>query len=95
MHVRLLALILKELLAVWRDPKSRMTLIVPPLIQLFVFSYAATYDVTNVTLAVLDEDGGAEAREFLSRFEGAPAFARILRVGSEGELRHLVDTREA
>ncbi|MEO5338008.1 MAG: ABC transporter permease, partial [Magnetospirillum sp. WYHS-4] len=40
-------------------------------------------------------DGGAEAREFLSRFEGAPAFARILRVGSEGELRHLVDTREA
>jgi ABC-2 type transport system permease protein len=92
---RLLALVTKEILAIWRDPKSRFTLIVPPLIQLFVFSYAATYDVTNISVAVLDEDGGPEAREFLSRFEGAPAFARLLPVAREADLRRLIDTRRA
>lgn len=95
MLTRLVALIVKEMLAVWRDPKSRMTLIVPPLIQLFVFSYAATYDVTNVTMAVLDEDGGAQAREFLSRFEAAPTFSKVIRVTHEGEMRRLIDSREA
>ena len=95
MLVRMLALIVKELLAIWRDPKSRFTLIVPPLIQLFVFSYAATYDATNISVAVLDEDGGPEAREFLSRFEGAPAFAHLLPVAREADLRRLLDTRRA
>ena len=41
-------LIVKELLAVLRDPKSRDHLIVPPLVQLLVFSYAATLEVKNV-----------------------------------------------
>lgn len=44
---RLRALIVKELLAVLRDPKGRMILILPPLVQLLVFSYAATLEVRN------------------------------------------------
>lgn len=44
---RLKALIVKELLAVLRDPKGRTVLIGPPIIQLLVFSYAATLEVTN------------------------------------------------
>ena len=63
MFARILALIIKEMLAVWRDKKSRFVLIVPPLIQLAVFSYAATYDVTHVTMAVLNEDTGLAGRE--------------------------------
>ncbi len=42
---RLKALIVKELLAVLRDPKGRAIVIIPPLVQLFVFSYAATLEV--------------------------------------------------
>ena len=59
MWTRLIALIVKELLSVWRDRKSRFVLVVPPLVQLFVFSYAATYDVTNVRIAVFNQDAGA------------------------------------
>ena len=44
---RLKALIVKELLAVLRDPKGRTILIGPPIIQLLVFSYAATLEVKN------------------------------------------------
>lgn len=39
---RLLALVRKEFLALFRDPKSRVILIAPPVLQLLVFSYAAT-----------------------------------------------------
>ena len=56
MWQRIRTLIVKELLAVWRDPKSRMILIVPPLIQMLVFSFAATQEVKNV------RDRGAEPR---------------------------------
>ena len=53
---QVLALIVKELLAVLRDAKSRSVLILPPLIQLMVFGYAATYDLDHVPMAIYDED---------------------------------------
>ena len=42
---RLQAMIMKELWAVLRDPRSRLVLFVPPLLQLFVFTFATTLDV--------------------------------------------------
>ena len=58
MMTRLIAQIVKELLSYLRDPKSRLTLVGPPLMQLLVFSYAATLEVDNIDLAVLDQDNG-------------------------------------
>ena len=58
MWTRLKALIVKELLVVLRDPKSRTIIIVPPLVQLLVFSYAATLEVKNVDLLALNHDSG-------------------------------------
>lgn len=95
MWQRLLALVHKEFLALFKDPKSRIVLIVPPLIQLLVFGYAATFDLKQVPYAVYDEDGGAPARALLARFEGAEAFRRVATVRSEGEIAPLVDVRDA
>lgn len=92
---RLLALVLKELLAVWRDRKSRFVLVVPPLVQLAVFSYAATYEVSNITLAVLNQDAGPHGTELVSRFQGAPDFARILPLSHQGEVAEVIDSRRA
>lgn len=55
--VRITSLVKKELLAVLRDKKSRMALIIPPIIQICIFGYAATMNVTRVPYAVLDKDG--------------------------------------
>ena len=74
---RLSALIVKELLVILRDRKSRVLLIVPPLMQLILFSYAATLDVTNVKIAVLNLDGGRWSTEFVSRIQGSPVFREI------------------
>ena len=78
MWQRLFALIKKELLVVLRDPKSRGMLIGPPLLQLILFSYAATLDVTNIDIAVLNRDSGRWSHEFISRVQGAPAFHSIV-----------------
>lgn len=93
MHQRILALIRKEFLALLKDPKSRMVLIVPPLIQLLVFGYAATFDLKEVPYAVYNEDRGMAARDLLARFRGAPSFRQVAELGAAAEIAPLVDAR--
>ena len=88
---RLKALILKELLAVLRDPRARMILIVPPLVQLVVFSYAVTLEVKNVDIAVLDRDHGYWSQELLQRIDGAPSFRALVPVQTQAALRQAID----
>jgi ABC-2 type transport system permease protein len=73
MRARLLAQIVKELLSYLRDPRSRLTLIGPPLAQLFIFSFAMTLDVSNVAIAVLNDDTGRWSQEMIERV-GASSF---------------------
>lgn len=88
---RIRHLIVKELLAVWRDPKSRMILIVPPIVQLLVFAFAMTQEVTHVNMAVLNQDLGLQSRALVARFAGSPWFARIIPLKGEGEAKTLLD----
>lgn len=95
MITRLVAQIVKELLSLLRDPRSRLVLVVPPLAQLFVFSFAATLDVTNVSVAVLNDDSGRWSREMIQRLEGASFVGELTFVDSPERLASMVDRREA
>lgn len=90
---RLGAMIVKELWAVLRDPKSRIVLFVPPLMQLFIFTFATTLDVTNVDVGVLDRSSGAHSAELVQRIAGSPNFRQIVRLRSFDELEHAVDNQ--
>jgi len=92
---RIATLILKELQALLQDRQSRMLLIVPVLLQLAVFPFAATLEVKNNTLAVFNEDAGAESAELVQRLSRAQAFTRILYLNSEREMRQSIDRQEA
>ena len=81
MWLRIRSLFVKELLAVWRDPKGRFVLLVPPVIQMLIFSYAATQEVKNVRIAVLNQDMGTAARDLVARFEGSPNFREVIHLG--------------
>ena len=61
----------KEFIQTLRDPHMRWLLFGPPLIQMLVFGYAATLDVRNVELAVLDLDNTQESRELVARFSAS------------------------
>ncbi|HHJ80633.1 MAG TPA: ABC transporter permease [Candidatus Tenderia electrophaga] len=90
----ILALVLKEFLAVLRDKRSRFVLIAPPVVQLLVFSFAATYDLNHVPVAIYNEDQGTEARQLIARIEGSPTFQIVAQVGQDDEVAALIDNRE-
>jgi ABC-2 type transport system permease protein len=92
---RIRALVVKELLALLKDKRSRTVIIVPPLLQLIVFSYAATYDLNHVPYAVLNEDTGAASRSLLARFEGAPTFERVAWLQGNVEIQPIIDNQGA
>jgi ABC-2 type transport system permease protein len=92
---RVYALIIKEFLALLKDKKSRLVVIVPPLIQLLVFSYAATFDLNEAPYAVLNEDPGQASRELLAGFEGSSTFRLVAALDHVGQITPLIDTKEA
>lgn len=89
------ALIVKELLAMLRDAKSRSVLIAPPLIQLMVFGYAATYDLDHVPMAIYDKDSSQASRDLVAHFLGAPTFRLVAMLHSSQQIDALIDSREA
>lgn len=91
---RLAALIMKELLAAFRDPRGRMALVLPPLIQLFLFAFAATLEVSNVPIGVVNQDWGAQSAQLVSRFERATAFSEIRFYASEKEAQAAIDRQD-
>ncbi|PIW47042.1 MAG: antibiotic ABC transporter permease [Zetaproteobacteria bacterium CG12_big_fil_rev_8_21_14_0_65_54_13] len=92
---RIVALVGKEFLALLKDKKSRFVLIGPPIIQLLVFGYAATFDLNHVPYALYNEDGGAISRQLAARFAGAPAFDLIATIRRDTDIRPLIDDRQA
>ncbi len=95
MWTRLQSLIVKELLVVLRDPRSRIILVVPPLIQLVIFAFAATLEVKNVDLVVLNRDEGRSGLELVRRLEGSPTFRTVAPVHDPSELRRAIDQQRA
>jgi len=90
---RIWSLIIKEFLAVWQDRKSRLVLILPPVLQLFVFAWAATLDVNNVSIGVLNKDSGKWSHELIQRFDGSPTFKHIQYYQTEDELKEAIENQ--
>jgi pyoluteorin transport system permease protein len=92
---RILALVRKELLTIFKDPRGRSSLFIPPILQCLLYGYAATYDLSDVPYALLDEDGSASSRELLARLDGSRIFRRVADVREEAELADEVNERRA
>src|ERR1019366_4542106 len=91
---RILALIMKELSALWKDPKTRFIILVPPLVQVVLFAYAATYDVTNVPLGIWNDDAGAQSAELVRRFAGSPAFHVVATFQAPARAQAALDAKD-
>src|SRR3546814_1068876 len=63
---RLRAQFIKEVLSILRDPRSRMIVFVPPLLQLLVFAFAATLEVRNIDIAVHNQRSEEHTSELQS-----------------------------
>lgn len=88
---RVLSLIIKEFHSVWRDKKSRSVIFLPPIMQLFIFSYAATLDITNIKLGILDYDNTEITREFTRQIKSSRYFSKIYNFKNHKELKKAID----
>lgn len=92
---RILSLVKKEFIVIWKDPKSRGMIIALPLIQLFVFSNAITMEVTNIDMVVLDRANSVESRELIAKFDNSTRFRHIFYAQNEIELKKHIETQKA
>ena len=88
---RTAAIIKKEFLQTLREPRMRVVLLLPPLIQLIIFGYAVNLDVENSPIAWMDQDRTPESRELLAEFEGASQFQVTHLPEGEAEIQALLD----
>jgi ABC-2 type transport system permease protein len=91
MWLRILTLIQKEVLAVLRDPRNRMALVIPPILQLFLFSFTGTLEVKHVTLGIWNQDYGQVANELIERLSASPNFGHVEFAHSRQELQQMID----
>src|SRR5207244_4503320 len=91
MWLRIVTLIRKEVLAVFRDPRNRVALILPPILQLFLFSFTGTLEVKHVQLGIWNRDYGQVSNELIQRLSASPYFAKIQFANSREEFQHMID----
>lgn len=92
---RIRALVLKELQALLGDPSSRALLLMPVMLQLLLFPFAATLDVTNASIAIYNRDAGIPATELVQRFASSSAFTEIIPIRSQKEMEEAIESRSA
>ena len=91
MFHRIITLIVKELQALLRDRKGRMILIMPVILQLGLFPLAATLEVKNNVLGVLNQDTGRESLELIERCSKASAFSTLVMFHGQAELTKAIN----
>ena len=91
MWQRILVILHKEFRQALREPRMRVVMFVPPLIQLVLFGYAVNLDVDHVRIAWMDEDRTPQSRELRAAFEGSGRFEIAAGVERERGIQELLD----
>lgn len=92
---RILALVKKEFLNIWKDPKSRAAIFILPLIQFFIYADSITLDIKNLNVVVCDRSHTQESRDLLSMFAHSDKVKSIEYTNQEKKIQEKLDLREA
>ncbi|MFI5208324.1 MAG: ABC transporter permease [Gemmatimonadales bacterium] len=88
---RLLAIARKEILQVRRDPRSLAMAFLVPAAMIVFFGYIISFDVTDIKLAVTDQDRTQASRELVQAFEAAGRFRVTERPERTTDIAPLLD----
>ena len=94
MKSRLIAIVRKEFIQLFRDKRMLALIMVIPLMQLFLLSYAVSNDVRDLPMAVFDQSHSAESRTLLDAYRATDYFKMSYFVASDMELRQLIEMNE-
>jgi ABC-2 type transport system permease protein len=90
---RIYHLVLKEILLLLKDPQVRFMMIGPPIIQLLIFSYAATLELNHVKIAIVNHDTASLSNELTTSLAASPFVQEILYTQSQN-LPDLLDSQQ-
>jgi ABC-2 type transport system permease protein len=91
MWERIYMIMRKEFIQALREPRMRIMLFLPPLLQLVLFGFAVNLDVDHARIAWMDMDRTPESRDLRYRFEGSGRFDVVAEPRTEEEVRRLLD----
>src|SRR5215831_20421803 len=91
MWERIRVILRKEFLQALREPRMRVLLFLPPVIQLLVFGFAVNLDVDRARIAWMDMDATPASRELRDRFTGSGRFEIVAVPESESQVQRVMD----
>jgi ABC-2 type transport system permease protein len=94
MKTRLLSIIRKEFIQLFRDKRMLALILVLPLVQMFLLGYAFNNELRDVPMAVFDQSHSAEGRALLNAFQLSEYFKLDYLVGSDADLKKLIENSQ-
>ena len=95
-HIRRILIITrKEITVLFAKPLERKFIIIPPIILMFVFSWAATMEVRNVDVAIWDRDRGVWSQNIVQAIQGSPLFRSVKYLENPEQVQKTIDHQQA
>jgi ABC-2 type transport system permease protein len=88
---RIIPIMKKEAVHIWRDPRSLYMALGLPMVLLILFGFAITMDVRHVEVGIIDQDGTALSRDFISRVRASDYFSLRYLSSNDTETERLLN----
>lgn len=88
---RLKAIAVKEVLQIWRDPRSLMIALLMPFTQMFLLGYGVTLDLKNIPVCTFDREASQSSQDLLKGFEASRYFTIVHNVANYPALVAAID----
>jgi ABC-2 type transport system permease protein len=85
----------KEIIELRQDPRIFGIIFIAPVLQLAILGYAATTDVRNVPIVVVDVDRSSASQDLISRFTGSSIFQLVDVVSDAREVDRYLESGDA
>jgi ABC-2 type transport system permease protein len=95
MRGRILTLIRKEFIELSRSTQLLPLVLVAPVVQLTLLGYAATTDVTNVPVVVVDADRSPRSRDLIGHMAMSPYFDVVEELAATSGIEDVLAQRDA
>ncbi|MGC1455592.1 MAG: ABC transporter permease, partial [Nitrospirota bacterium] len=93
--LRIKAIAKKEIIQIRRDPLSLAMAFLMPVLLLFIFGYAITLDVNNLTTIVYDADRSSVSRELTAELTASGYFSIVRMAQDQREIDTYLDAGKA
>ena len=88
---RVTAIAVKEVLQVWRDPRSLMMALLVPVMQMLLLGYGVNLDITHIPTCTYDEEGSPQSVDLLKHFQASRYFDLVASLDNERQIAAAID----